>query len=299
MNDSTSEPTQPQLTKVCTKCGETKPATTEYFHRNRSRRDGLESRCKTCCIEKSAAYRETNQESIREQSRNYYRKNRGKEKERNKLYQKNNRDALNQRMREYRKRNPEASRSTAKRSRAKNSEKVSERNRQWRLANQEYVKLKNKTYSQANRERLNKQEIERREKKLDEINARRRDVYKQRGASARVPFAKRRARKRSLPDNYTTQDWQNCLDYFGNCCAVCGRPRGEQHTIAADHWIPLSSPQCPGTIPPNVVPLCHGKGGCNNSKLDKDALTWLIRKFGEEQGKAITAKIQAYFDSLA
>lgn len=32
--------------KTCTRCGETKPVA--EFHRNRTRRDGLQSRCKVC-----------------------------------------------------------------------------------------------------------------------------------------------------------------------------------------------------------------------------------------------------------
>ena len=34
--------------KTCTKCGETLPATTEYFHKNKTGKYGLRSRCKKC-----------------------------------------------------------------------------------------------------------------------------------------------------------------------------------------------------------------------------------------------------------
>lgn len=34
--------------KVCTKCGEAKPATTEHFRRDGSKKDGLYPRCKAC-----------------------------------------------------------------------------------------------------------------------------------------------------------------------------------------------------------------------------------------------------------
>lgn len=35
-------------TKRCRTCGETKPATTEYFHKNRGGRYGLSSVCRPC-----------------------------------------------------------------------------------------------------------------------------------------------------------------------------------------------------------------------------------------------------------
>src|SRR5512141_2961524 len=88
-------------------------------------------------------------------------------------------------------------------------------------------------------------------------------------------------RKRKLPDTFTDQDWQRALEYWDYKCAVCGRPRGLWHTLAADHWIPLSDPECPGTIPTYIVPLCHGEGGCNNSKRSRSPQAWLEAKLGE------------------
>ena len=38
-------------TKICTKCGEEKPATTEYFYRRPCSLDGLCSRCKSCILD--------------------------------------------------------------------------------------------------------------------------------------------------------------------------------------------------------------------------------------------------------
>jgi hypothetical protein len=57
------------------------------------------------------------------------------------------------------------------------------------------------------------------------------------------------------------------------------------------------SPSCPGTVPWNTVPLCHGVGGCNNQKNDSDATKWLIGKFGKRKGLAILKRIEAFLDS--
>lgn len=118
----------------------------------------------------------------------------------------------------------------------------------------------------------------------------------------RAMSQRRLARKRNLPDTFTAADWQHALNYFNGCCAVCGRPPGLWHTLAADHWTALSDPDCPGTIPTNIVPLCHprkdGGDSCNVSKHNKNPEQWLVEKFGKRKAKKILARIQAYFDSL-
>ncbi|MFQ3534315.1 MAG: hypothetical protein SNJ58_00420 [Aggregatilineales bacterium] len=103
------------------------------------------------------------------------------------------------------------------------------------------------------------------------------------------------ARKRSLPIAFSSSDWDNALDYWGYQCAVCGRPRGLWHTLAQDHWIPLSDSRCPGTVPTNILPLCHGEGGCNNSKGSKDPVRWLEERLGKRRAAQKLAEIQAYF----
>lgn len=106
------------------------------------------------------------------------------------------------------------------------------------------------------------------------------------------------ARKASLPDDFTTDDWRFALDYFGNCCAVCGRRPGDDCTLAMDHWQPLSGPDCPGTVPHNIVPLCHGQNGCNNSKHDRQPEEWLHHVYGGREARAIIRKIHAFFSAV-
>ncbi len=43
--------------KKCTKCGEEKPATNEFFHKNRKTPDGFEYWCKLCKAARSIYYR--------------------------------------------------------------------------------------------------------------------------------------------------------------------------------------------------------------------------------------------------
>jgi len=110
---------------------------------------------------------------------------------------------------------------------------------------------------------------------------------------------RRRARKRTLPLAFSTAEQAFCRAYFHYACAVCGNENGFKWTIGMDHWIPLNSPDCPGTIATNMIPLCHGMTGCNNSKSDHDPETWLLARFGPRKARQILARIRAYFAIVA
>ena len=70
--------------------------------------------------------------------------------------------------------------------------------------------------------------------------------------------------------------------------------------VSKDHWIPVSyfSEDNPRTVTTNIIPLCCGLGGCNNSKGCLQGNVWLEKKFGKRKGKQIAARIQEYFDSI-
>ena len=83
--------------KTCTNCGETYPRTTEFFQRQKGRKDGLHTWCKKCkqayakqynpgyyqrnreaIIEKTKAYAEANKEAVRERKKKWHKKNKKK-----------------------------------------------------------------------------------------------------------------------------------------------------------------------------------------------------------------------------
>lgn len=105
----------------------------------------------------------------------------------------------------------------------------------------------------------------------------------------------RRSKTRQLPHTWTPEEQAFMFQYWHFACAVCGRERGFFSTLAADHWIPLSSPDCPGTIAENMIPLCHGEGGCNNAKHARDPHEWLLEKFGPRKAAQLEKAIAAYF----
>jgi len=117
----------------------------------------------------------------------------------------------------------------------------------------------------------------------------------------RVYNRNRRARNRSFPNTLSTEQWQRALNYFNGCCAVCGRQLGDlfgDQKGSPDHWIPLSydGDDNPGTVATNIVPLCHGIDGCNNSKSDTMPDEWLAREFGNREGRQIGRRIEDFFE---
>lgn len=116
------------------------------------------------------------------------------------------------------------------------------------------------------------------------------------GASA----VRYKVRRNSLPNTLTDQEWQTALDYFGGCCAICGRPAGLWHKIVKGHWIPLSSSDCPGTVASNIIPICDGQDGCNQSQKGRLPTEWIRQRFGNgPKGQKITDRINAYFGGLS
>lgn len=246
--------------KRCRSCLTEKPATTEFFYRSKSNRDGLNSWCKYCMDERKATWDAENAERREESSR---------------AYRETNREAIREYQQNWVLKNADRLRQYRKEKRAANIDHV----RQDRLVNADRYRAWMRAWRQRNK-------------------GREREYYEQNKDKARIRSRTYETRKMNLPSAFTENDWQRALEYFSGCCAVCGRPPGLFHTLAMDHWIPISSPDCPGTIPANIIPLCHGIDGCNNSKNRNDPVIWLTKTFSKRRAKEILTNIANYFSSL-
>lgn len=188
-----------------------------------------------------------------------------------------------QQQREWVKNNPERKKQQDKDYAAKNPERVAETKRRWARNNPEKKLQASRDYRKRNPGQNTPNATKWRLLNPD---------------NTRAIKLRRRAKERSLPNQFTAQDWQVALNHFNGCCVVCGRPTGLWHKLAADHWIPITADNCPGTVPENIIPLCQGQDGCNNSKSNREPIEWLINRVGKQKAQAILERINRYFESV-
>lgn len=243
-------------TKTCSKCKKPLPATLEYFQADKSKKSGFRSQCKVCQRE----YRQANREKIIE----YQQAN----KDRIVEYRKANKDKMDVYNKEYYK---------------TNKDKIVENTKKYYQDNRDKMIEKKREYYQVNKDKM-----------LEQQREYGREYAKNNSNKLRINVLRRRARKRQLPDTLTEQQWQTCLEYFDYACAVCGIEFGDA-IPHADHWIPLNSDECTGTIATNMVCLCSM---CNWSKGAKMPDVWLKQKYGTRKANEILKRVQAYFEQI-
>lgn len=108
--------------KKCSMCHVSKPATREFFHGDKGKRDGLGSRCKACSNQARAKWNEKNQDRHVEYHKKYREENRDAIQKRNQAYYQENRDRLIEHAKMYARENRE-SRAEAARNRYRASPK--------------------------------------------------------------------------------------------------------------------------------------------------------------------------------
>lgn len=107
--------------------------------------------------------------------------------------------------------------------------------------------------------------IDNRRRWAEENRDRLREQQKRYQENRRVNEARRRARKKALPDTLTQEQAGMVFDNFEGKCAVCADPA--EHL---DHFIPLATGHG-GTTYENSVPLCQR---CNTSKRARNPFEW-------------------------
>ena len=243
------------MTKICSKCGEEKPSTTEYFGKMKSSKDGLRGQCKDCMKEYKKQYRKENKESIQQYEKQYYQENKEKRKEYDKQYHKENKEKRNGYDKQWRKENKEY----LEQWRKENKEKRNEYKKQYRKENKEEIKEYFRQYRKENKE-----EIKEYAKKYRKENI---DGYRQYAQE-------RRASKKRLPHTLTIKQWQQIKDDFNNECAYCGMTEEEHikrfnEQLHQEHFIPLSKGG--EYTHNNIIPACKS---CNCSKNNTDFFEW-------------------------
>lgn len=240
------------VTKRCTKCGEEKPATSEYFARNKNKPDGLKSECKACY----RAYYVANAERIKARSRAYGVANSARVVERVRVWNAKNPERRTEHHRRWYVKNRERVREYGKARwkayYAANRERMKERSRAWAAAHPERVRECRRAWVMANSERI-------REYK--------RAYYATRGERVRTRNRLRATRKRGAEGSHTATDIRIQYENQKGKCYYCGEFTGKKYSV--DHVIPLS--RGGSNDPSNLVIACPS---CNSAKKDRLPHEW-------------------------
>lgn len=243
--------------KRCSVCGQQLPATPEFFHRSKATSSGLCGTCKECAKQRSRQWHADHKAEASARARRYYAEHR---------------DSLKANARKYYGSNQETKKQYSRQYYADNRETIVEQRKDYRRRTKAESEQRVRDWCAANPER--RRAIANRYGKTDK------------GHVARL---RRRAREHTLLDAFTADDWRACLTWWHDACAYCGAAGN----LAADHFIPLASTDCPGTVPENMLPACKS---CNSSKADRDPVEWLTERTDEAERLEILGRIAAYFD---
>jgi hypothetical protein len=135
-------------TKTCTKCGETKPATPEFFYKQRAGKFGLQGSCKACRNVQVREWTRRNPEKRRQFERRWAEKNtekvRAKKRRNNQRRMERAPDHVRAlaaaRERRYRARHPERVREARRNARERYPDKVKRAKQRWNKANPDRVR---------------------------------------------------------------------------------------------------------------------------------------------------------------
>ena len=125
----------------------------------------------------------------------------------------------------------------------------------------------------------------------ERFDAVRRAIERDRNRALRRGIARRRReREAARPSQFTHTDWLKCKIAWGYTCAYCGL---RAKRLTQDHFIPLIDPECPGTVPWNIIPACVT---CNSSKSTSSPSAWYTRhRRGFIKGRLAT--IRAFLEA--
>lgn len=271
--------------RLCTKCNEIKPSTPEYFNRDKKGSDGLSAKCKEC---------------LKIYKKQYYLENKEKVNKKNSEWHYANREHANELSRLWHHSNKQRASQSAKNYYAENKERIKKRSNRWYHANHKQAREQQRDYYNRNKDRYYELSVEWRLKnpqKRREICQR---YHRKHPHIARISAENRRARKKKLPNTFTVEQWEYCLDYFNYTCPACDSQlrdlfgNVEPH---ADHWIPLSyeGDDNPGTVAANMICLCNT---CNLSKGAKLPDVWLKEIYNIRKANKILEHIEAYIEHV-
>lgn len=249
-------------TKICITC-KVEKAIEEYGKRS-ANKDGINNKCKVCTREYNRAQHRKNRKKENERSRQYYRDNRERLVAYRAEYYERNRDLVNAQKRKHYRENKEQLIKKSMEYHWNNRESELKRLRKRYADNKEFYAEQNRRWVQNNPER------------------------------SRMYGQRYEARKNSVKQTLTTEEWSDILKYYNDACAYCGMSNKEHlrvngELLHQDHVVPLIKKGAYSKE--NIVPACRS---CNSSKGGSDMACWYKKhdNYDENRLKKIQRQIE-------
>lgn len=260
--------------KICCRCEKSLPATTEYFHANKSGKLGLKPYCKECW---KTEYRDQHPKKFVPEGMKQC-TGCGENKPATLDYFNANKlgvfglwsrckECVHKERKEKRQANLERERARERKNRHNNKEYY----KRYKRENRERESAAQKARYWRNRERYVENQRRYRSKNIEKIRIRQRIHWHENRPMYQAKVNKRKALQRDNGGSYTVQDIQKKIEIQKGRCYYCQKAFGEgKNAYHIDHVIPLSRG---GTNDlGNLVIACPH---CNCSKRDKLLHEWL------------------------
>jgi len=142
------------MTKKCTQCGEIKAF--DEYGKDKNKKDGLNSRCKSCAHIYNKQYRQDNKEKLAEKRKQYREANKEAIADYDKLRYQANKEAVAEKNKQYYQANKEAVIKGAKQYRQENKKLINSKKKQYYQDNKKVIIEYQIKYRQANKEKIAK-----------------------------------------------------------------------------------------------------------------------------------------------
>ena len=133
-------------TKICNRCLEKFPMTSDFFNIRIDSKDGFRNQCKKCTTKKNASYYQDNKDGLVDYARTYREENIVAININRKIYRLNNKELLSLRDKKYYSGHQEYVKSRVKRYVASNKETISIKKSIYRIKNKEQCNISNMNY---------------------------------------------------------------------------------------------------------------------------------------------------------
>ena len=225
--------------KMCSSCKVVYDVPEECFTKDRSKKDGLRTTCKTCEKQRHMEYHELHRKEHNQKHKEYYESHKEEIHKQTKQYRQNNADRIKEQKKKaypgYMQRHGEEVRAKLNAYKRSHKEIISESGRRYYQNNKEKCVAARRKWNKEHREIL---------------------IF---------GTQQYRSQRKNLECTLTIDQWERIKAHFDNQCAYCGR----EQSLVREHFIPTKSGG--GFTQDNILPAC---ASCNSSKGDKNFFEW-------------------------